>query len=353
LEEAGRKQSSYVKGPVYFMPVMKAIQIGAPGADFALVNREVPEPKAGEVLIKVQACGVCRGEAVIKGGHFPGLTYPRIPGHEVIGIIAKLGRDVDNWRIGQRVGVGWHGGHCFKCPACRRGDFWSCEKSLTTGITVDGGYAEYMVAREEVLTGVPQELDSYEGAPLVCAGRTVFGALKHSGARGGDLVAVHGIGGLGHLALQYSHRLGFKTVAVSRGTDKKELSLKLGAHAYLDSDAGDAAKELSRMGGARVILCTAPNSKAIVELIDGLGVNGRIIIPAAPQDMMQFHPGLLMKGGRSIGGWVGGDVEEAVNFSLLCRAMPKVEYFPLEEAAAAYEKMMTAKVRFRAVLKIG
>ena len=205
------------------MPTMKAIQVSAAGADFELVNREIPEPKEGEVLIKVQACGVCRGEAVIKGGHFPGLTYPRIPGHEVIGIINKLGPGVNEWQVGQRIGVGWHGGHCFKCPACRRGDFLACKNSLTTGITVDGGYAEYMISRSEVLVSIPEELDSYEGAPLLCAGRTVFGALKESGARGGDLVAIHGIGGLGHLAIQYSLKLGFKTAALSRGTDKKDL----------------------------------------------------------------------------------------------------------------------------------
>ncbi len=335
------------------MATMKAIQVSAPGANFALVDREIPEPKEGEVLIKVQACGVCHGEAVIKGGHFPGLTYPRIPGHEVVGRIDKLGSGVNDWQIGQRVGVGWHGGHCFKCAACRRGDFWSCENTLITGITIDGGYAEYMVARSEVLVKIPEELDTYESAPLLCAGRTVFGALKNSGARGGDVVAVHGIGGLGHLALQYSVKLGFKTVALSRGTDKKNLSLTLGAHAYLDTSSGEAVKELSKMGGARVILCTAPNGKAVAELVDGLGKNGQIIIVAAPQDVIQVQPGLLMKGSRSISASVGGNIEEAIHFSMLCHIVPMVEIFPLEQAAAAFEKMMTAKVRFRAVLKIG
>ncbi len=334
------------------MATMKAIQVSAPGGNFELVNREIPEPKEGEVLVKVQACGVCHGEAVIKGGHFPGLTYPKIPGHEVIGIIDKLGLGVNDWQAGQRIGVGWHGGHCFKCPACRRGDFWSCEKSLITGITIDGGYAEYMIARSEVLVKIPQELDSYESAPLLCAGRTVFGALKNSSARGGDVVAILGIGGLGHLAVQSSLKLGFKTVALSRGTDKKDLSLKLGAHAYLDTSTGEAAKELSKMGGARVILCTAPNSQAITELIDGLSKNGQIIIVAAPQEMMQVQPGLLMKGSRSISASVGGNIEEAINFSMLCRIVPSIEVFPLEQAAAAFEKMMRAKVRFRAVLKI-
>jgi D-arabinose 1-dehydrogenase-like Zn-dependent alcohol dehydrogenase len=224
---------------------------------------------------------------------------------------------------------------------------------LITGITIDGGYAEYMVARSEVLVKIPEELDAYESAPLLCAGRTVFGALKSSGARGGDVVAVHGIGGLGHLALQYSVKLGFKTVALSRGTDKKNLSLTLGAHAYLDTSSGEAVKELSKMGGARVILCTAPNGKAIAELVDGLGKNGQIIIVAAPQDVIQVQPGLLMKGSRSISASVGGNIEEAIHFSMLCHIVPMVEIFPLEQAAAAFEKMMTAKVRFRAVLKIG
>jgi D-arabinose 1-dehydrogenase-like Zn-dependent alcohol dehydrogenase len=334
------------------MPTMKAIQISAPGADFELVEREIPEPKAGELLIKVQACGVCHGEAILKGGHFPGLTYPRIPGHEVIGTISKCGSEISGWQVGQRVGVGWHGGHCFQCPACRRGEFFACSSNLVTGITIDGGYAEYMVARCEAVVSIPQELDSIEGAPLLCAGRTVFGALKSSGARGGDLVAIHGIGGLGHLAIQYSRNLGFKTIALSRGTDKKELSLKLGAHAYLDTSSGCATEELQKMGGARVILCTAPNSRAIAELIDGLGSNGKIIIVSAPQEMMQFHPGLLLKGNRSISGWVSGNIEEAIDFSLLSGAMPMVETFPLEQAAIAFNKMMAAKVRFRAVLKI-
>jgi propanol-preferring alcohol dehydrogenase len=331
---------------------MKAIQISAPGADFERVDREIPEPNTGELLIKVQACGVCHGEAILKSGHFPGLTYPRIPGHEVIGTISKCGSDVSGWQAGQRVGVGWHGGHCFKCPACRRGEFSACSSNLVTGITIDGGYAEYMVARGEALVGIPKELDAYEGAPLLCAGRTVFGALKSSGAQGGDVVAIHGIGGLGHLAIQYSRKLGFKTIALSRGTNKRELSLKLGAHAYLDTSSGGAAEELQRMGGARIILCTAPNSRAIAELIDGLGRGGKIIIVAAPQDMMQFHPGLLMKGDRSIGAWVSGNIEEAIHFSLLSGAMPMVEMFPLEQAAIAFDKMMAAKVRFRAVLKI-
>jgi len=334
------------------MKSMRAIQISAPGAEFELVNREIPEPKAGEVLIKVQSCGVCHGEAALKGGHFPGLTYPRIPGHEVMGIIDKLGPEVAGWQKGQRVGVGWHGGHCFICDECRRGDFFACRNSPITGITIDGGYAEYMVARKEALVSIPDELDIYQGAPLLCAGRTVFGALKSSNAKGGDLVAIQGMGELGHLALQYSRRLGFKTVALSRGMDKKELSIKLGAYSFIDTSAGETANKLREMGGARVIICTAPNSQAITELIDGLGRNGQIIIVSAPQEMMQFNPGLLLRGNRSIIGSVSGNIEEAINFSLLTNIIPMVEFYPLEQAGAAFNKMMSAKVRFRAVLKI-
>ena len=251
------------------MPLMKAVQISKPGGDFELVQREIPEPKAGEVLIKVEACGICHGDAIVKEGHFPGLQYPRIPGHEVIGTIAKLGSGVDNWQPGQRVGVGWHGGHCFKCSACRRGDFWACEKSLTTGISIDGGYAEYMIARTEALVIIPDELDSVEGAPLLCAGRTTFGALKNSNAKGGDLVAIQGLGGLGHLAVQYAVKLGYKTVALSRGREKEKLALQLGAHKYIDTNAVDAVHELKQMGGVRVILCTAPDAEAISELVGG------------------------------------------------------------------------------------
>ena len=334
------------------MPLMKAIQISAPGSVFELVQVEIPEPKENEVLIKVQACGVCHGESILVDGHYPGLKYPRIPGHEVIGIIVSRGAAVERWEEGQRVGVGWHGGHCFKCAACHRGDFWACENSLTTGISRDGGYAEYMTAREEVLVSIPDEMDSVESAPILCAGRTTFGALKNSGAKGGDLVAIHGLGGLGHLAVQYAVKLGFKTVVISHSREKKFLAYKLGADNYIDTNETDAAKELSTMGGARVILCTAPNGDAISGLIKGLGRNGQIIIVTGTNDTLHIPSSLLLGGGRSVGGWVGGSVEDAINFSLLTKVAPMVEVFSLEDAAIAYEKMMTSKVHFRAVLKI-
>jgi len=335
------------------MPFMKAIQISGPGAGFDLVNVAIPVPKENEVLIKVQACGVCHGESILtEGGHYPGLKYPRIPGHEVIGVITKRGSRVVRWEEGQRVGVGWHGGHCFKCAACRRGDFWACENSLTTGISTDGGYAEYMTAREEVLVRIPEEMDSIESAPILCAGRTTFGALKNSGAKAGELVAIHGLGGLGHLAVQYAVKMGFRTVVISRSKEKKFLAYKLGADSYIDSNKTDPAKELMKMGGARVILCTAPNGDAISGLVSGLGRNGQIIIVTGTSDTLHIPSSLLLGGGRSVGGWVGGSVEEAIEFSLLTKVLPMVEVFELEDAAIAFERMMKSKVHFRAVLKI-
>jgi D-arabinose 1-dehydrogenase-like Zn-dependent alcohol dehydrogenase len=260
---------------------------------------------------------------------------------------------VTNWKAGQRVGVGWHGGHCNQCSACRKGDFGACEKSLTMGIHLDGGYAEYMIARPEAVVNIPDELSSIDAAPILCAGRTTFGALIHSGAQGGDVVAIHGLGGLGHLAVQYAVKLGFKTVVLSRGKDKEELAYKLGAHTYIDTDTGEAVKQLMELGGARVILCTAPSGKAISDLIPGLGRNGQAIIVTGAGDMMQIPPMLLLGGERSIRGFVTGNIKDALNFSVMTKIIPMVEVFPLEQAALAYEKMMTAKVHFRSVLKIG
>ncbi len=334
------------------MALMKAIQISSPGADFELVQKEIPEPENNEVLIKVEACGICHGDAISKEGHFPGIKYPITPGHEVVGIVDKVGAMVTEWRPGQRVGVGWHGGHCNQCSACRKGDFGACQKSQTTGIHIDGGYAEYMIARQDVIVSIPDELSAIDAAPLLCAGRTTFGALKYSGAQGGDLVAIHGLGGLGHLAVQYAVKLGFKTVVLSRGKEKEELAYKLGAHVYIDTNSGEVAKQLMRLGGARVILCTAPNGKAISELIPGLGRNGQAIIVTGASEMMQIPPMLLLGGERSIRGFVSGNIEDALRFSILTKVLPMVEVFPLEQVALAFEKMMTAKVHFRSVLKI-
>ena len=335
------------------MPLMKAIQVDAPGGEFRLVTIEIPEPKQNEVLIKVEACGICHGDALVREGHYPGLTYPRIPGHEVVGIIKKLGSPSKYWRLGQRVGVGWHGGHCGQCPACRKGLFNACEQAKTTGLTIDGGYAEYMVAGMEALNMIPDEFSPEYAAPLLCAGRTVFGALKYSSLKGGDFVAIQGFGGLGHLGLQYANKLGCKTAVISRGNDKKELALKLGAQHYFDATKENVAEELSKLGGAKIILCTAPSSKAISELVNGLSANGEIIIVSFSNEPLQISPVALMRGGKSIKGWVGGTPDEAIRFSQINKVMPMIEIFPLEQASLAFEKMMNAKVHFRAVLKIG
>jgi D-arabinose 1-dehydrogenase-like Zn-dependent alcohol dehydrogenase len=334
------------------MQLMKAIQVSSPGAGFELIQKEIPKPGNNEVLIKIEACGVCHGDAITKEGHFPGIKYPIIPGHEVVGIVDKAGPMVTHWKAGQRIGVGWHGGHCNQCNSCRKGDFGACEKSLTTGLHMDGGYAEYMIAHPEAMVNIPDELTAVDAAPILCAGRTTFGALQHSGAKGGDLVAIHGLGGLGHMAVQYAVKLGFKTVVLSRGKEKKKLAYKLGAHIYIDTDTGDTAKQLLKLGGARVILCTAPSGKAISELIPGLGRNGQAIIITGAMDMMQIPPVLFLGGERSIRGFVSGNIDDAIRFSILTKVIPMVEVFPLEQAALAYDKMMTAKVHFRSVLKI-
>jgi propanol-preferring alcohol dehydrogenase len=335
------------------MALMKAVQINGPGADFVMVQKEVSEPGDGEVLIKVEACGICHGDAIARHGQFPGIKYPLIPGHEVVGVIDKCGPGVADWENGTRVGVGWSGGHCMKCSACKKGDYYHCENSLITGLSIDGGYAEYMVARTSALVGIPDEISSADAAPLLCAGATTFSALQKSGATGGDIVAIHGIGGLGHLAIQYSNRLGFKTVALSRGREKEALAYKLGAHVYIDTESSDASKELQKLGGARVILCTAPNTKAIAGLINGLGIGGQIIIVAGVSEPLQVFPGQLFRGDTSIKGWHGERPGDAVKFSLLFNILPMIETFPLEKAAEAFEKMMSAKVHFRSVLKIG
>ena len=332
---------------------MKAIQVKSAGADFELVQLPVPEPNENEVLIKVEACGICHGDAVAKEGHMPGIKYPIIPGHEVVGVVDKIGAKVTAWKVGQRVGVGWHGGHCFQCSACRRGDFGACEKSLTTGLNMDGGYAEYMIAHPEGIVSIPDELSAVDAAPLLCAGRTTFGALKDSVARAGDTVAIHGLGGLGHLAVQYAVKMGFRTVVLSRGKDKEELAYQLGAHVYIDTDSGEAVKELMKLGGAKVILCTAPNGKIISSLLPGLARNGQAILVTGGGDMLMVHAGMMLGGQRSVKGYVSGNIEDAINFSQLTRVKVMTEVFPLEQAALAFEMMMSAKVRFRAVLKMG
>ena len=335
------------------MSTMKAVQVPHAGGAFELVERPLPEPQEGQVRIKVQACGVCHSDSAVKeGGVYP-ITYPRIPGHEVIGVIDAVSKGVHPWSVGQRVGVGWHGGHDFVCRACRRGDFINCENAKITGISYDGGYAEYMVAPQEALALVPEQLKAAEGAPLLCAGITTFNALRHSVAKPGDLVAVQGLGGLGHLGIQFANRFGFRTVAVSRGKDKERLARELGADEYIDTEASDPAQELLRLGGARVVLTTAPSGRAIASLIGGIGINGQLLVVAAPPDATELYLASLIGGRRSIQGWASGtamDSEDTLNFSILRHVLPLIETFPLERANEAYDRMMSNQVRFRAVL---
>jgi D-arabinose 1-dehydrogenase-like Zn-dependent alcohol dehydrogenase len=332
---------------------MKAAQISKPGGDFELVERDIPEPGAGQVRVKVDACGICHSDFVVKEGMWPGLQYPRVPGHEVAGRVDAVGGNVTNWKKGHRVGVGWHGGHCFVCEQCRRGDFAMCVNRKVTGIDFDGGYADYMIAPAEAVAAIPDELPAEEAGPFMCAGVTVYNALRNSGARAGDVVAVHGIGGLGHLGVQYARQMGFETVALGRGKDKEPLAKKLGAHHYIDSGSGDAAAELQKLGGANVILATAPNSQAISALVDGLAAGGKLVIPAAPTEPLSISPMSLFLERRSVLGWYSGtakDSQDTLEFSALTHVHPMIEKYPLSRVAEAYEQMHSGKVRFRVVL---
>jgi D-arabinose 1-dehydrogenase-like Zn-dependent alcohol dehydrogenase len=332
---------------------MKAAQISKPGGEFELVERAIPEPGPKQVRIKVEACGICHSDVLVKDGLWPGLQYPRIPGHEIAGRVDAIGNGVADWKPGQRVGVGWHGGHCFGCVQCRRGDFSMCVKRKVTGIDSDGGYAEFMIAGQEALAAIPEELPAEEAGPFMCAGVTVFNALRNSGARGGDVVAVHGIGGLGHLGVQYARQMGFETVAVGRGKDKESLAKKLGAHHYIDSGAGDAASELQKLGGARVILATAPNAKAISSMVEGLSVDGTLLVPAAPAEPLTVSVMPLIMGRRSVAGCYSGtamDSQDTLEFSSLHDVHPMIEKYSLDRVAEAYEQMHAGKVRFRVVL---
>ncbi|GGH82577.1 D-arabinose 1-dehydrogenase-like Zn-dependent alcohol dehydrogenase [Pullulanibacillus pueri] len=335
------------------MTLMKAAQVSYPGGKFELVEREIPNPGRGQVRIKVEACGICHSDSAVKEGYVPGLSYPRIPGHEIAGYIDAVGEDVTSWKEGQRVGVGWNAGHCLECEACRRGDFVNCEKALTCGISYDGGYAEYMVAPQEALALIPEQLTSVEAAPLLCAGITTFNALRNSGARAGDVVAIQGIGGLGHLAIQFANKMGFKTVALSRGQDKETLAKEFGAHTYIDTSVQEIGEALGKLG-AKIILATAPNSKAISGLVDGLGDNGKLLIVAATGEPVEVNPAVLLAGRKSVQGWNSGtsiDSEDTLNFSVQTGTRPMIETFSLEQVNEAYEKMMNGQTRFRAVIK--
>ncbi|MEN3333746.1 MAG: hypothetical protein V7641_3111 [Blastocatellia bacterium] len=331
---------------------MKVAQIPAPGADFQIVEREIPDPGAGHVRIKVQACGVCHSDALTKDG-WPGIQYPRVPGHEVVGVIDELGAGVSEWTMGQRVGVGWHGGHDGTCAACRRGDFGNCRNMKIAGINYDGGYQEYMVAPVEALAAIPESLSDTEAAPLLCAGITTFNALRHSGALPGDLVAVQGIGGLGHLGIQFANKFGYKVAAIGRGPENAALAKKLGANVYIDSKATNAAEGLQKLGGAQVILATAPSSKAMSELVDGLGPNGKLMVVGADIAPIEVTPVQLIFGSRTIQGWASGtpiDAEDTLRFAELTGVRPMIETYPLEKAAEAYARMLSGDAEFRVVL---
>jgi D-arabinose 1-dehydrogenase-like Zn-dependent alcohol dehydrogenase len=332
---------------------MKVAQISKAGGDFEIVEREIPKPGLGQVRIKVQACGVCHSDMLTKEGAWPGIQYPRVPGHEVAGIIDELGSGVSVWKKGQRVGVGWHGGEDGTCPSCRRGDFRNCQNLKITGISYDGGYQEYMVASVEALAAIPENLSDVDAGPLLCAGITTFNALRHSGALPGDLVAVSGIGGLGHLGIQFANKFGYKVAAIGRGSDKAALAKELGATLYIDSKSTNAVEELKKLGGARVILATAPSSKAMSELIDGLGPNGKLVVVGAAAEPIEVTPIQLISGSRTIQGWSSGtptDSEDTLRFAELTGVRPMTETFPLEKAAEAYARMMSGKAKFRVVL---
>jgi len=332
---------------------VKTVQVAKPGSDFAVAERPLPEPGPGEVRVKVAACGICHSDFFVKEGHWPDLQYPRVPGHEIAGVIDAVGPDVTPWAVGDRVGIGWHGSHCGYCEPCRGGDFILCRNLKITGFDFDGGYQQYMLAFANGLARIPDQLTFAEAAPLLCAGVTTYNSLRHSGALPGDLVAVHGIGGLGHLAVQFARQFGFRVAAISRGKDKEELALRLGAHRYIDGASAKAADELNRMGGARVIVATAPNSAAISELVGGLGPNGMLLTIAGSADPLTISPVQLIGLRRSIQGWPSGapkDSEDTLNFCALTGVRPMIEEFPLEEASRAYQRMMSNEVRFRAVL---
>ena len=335
---------------------MRAVEATGPQGPLKMVEREIPQPSPRHVRIKVQACGLCHSDSLTKEGMWPGVTFPRVPGHEIAGVIDAVGADVPEWRPGQRVGVGWYGGHCGYCEPCRRGDFVTCRNGRITGITQDGGYADYVVVPFEAVARIPDGLTPVEAAPLVCAGITTFNALRNSGARPPELVAVLGIGGLGHLGVQFAVKMGFRTVAIARGKDKEPLARNLGAHHYIDSQAENVSEQLQKLGGAKVVLATATSNKAMADTLGGLGLNGKLIILGASFEPLQVNTPPMIGGRQSVAGWPSGssiDSEDTLAFSALNGVRPMTEVFPLERAPEAYERMMSNKARFRVVLTTG
>ncbi len=335
------------------MPKMRAVVVSRPKAALELVEREIPQPGPGTVRIKVEACGVCHSDSVTVEGSLPGIEYPRIPGHEVVGTVDAVGAGVADVKLGQRVGVGWNGGYDGRCDACRRGDFFACRLGLASGLSSDGGYAEYMIARVESLALFPDGLKPAESAPLMCAGVTTFNALRNSGAMGDDVVAVLGIGGLGHLAVQYAAKMGFRTVAIARGSDTEPLAKKLGADLYIDSNVRDPVAELRKLGGAKVILATAPSAKAMSSVLGGLRPKGKLVAIGVAAEPLEVDMATIVLGQRSVVGFYSGtsiDSQDALAFSQRAGIRSMNEYFPLERAPEAYQRMMSGKARFRAVL---
>jgi D-arabinose 1-dehydrogenase-like Zn-dependent alcohol dehydrogenase len=332
------------------------VQVAKGGAPLEVVTRDVPEPKAKEVRIRVQACGVCHSDSVTVQGLFPSITYPRVPGHEVVGTVDAVGENVPQWKVGQRVGVGWYGGHCGRCEPCRRGDLVACQNALIPGITYDGGYADYIVVPDDAVAAVPDSFKSAEAAPLLCAGITTFNSLRNTGAKPPDTVAILGLGGLGHLGVQFAAKMGFNTVAIGRGADKAKFAHDLGARQYIDSTSVNVAEALQKLGGARVILATVPDNDAMTAAIGGLGCAGELVLLGVSMTPLQVTTLPLILQRQSIHGWPSGtsiESEDTLRFSELTGVLPIIEKYPLDRAAEAYERMMSGKARFRAVLETG
>jgi D-arabinose 1-dehydrogenase-like Zn-dependent alcohol dehydrogenase len=338
------------------MPKGRAAQVASAKGPYEVVEREVASPGPGQVRIRVQASGICHSDSLTRDGLWPGITYPRVPGHEVAGVVDAVGSEVEGFAPGDRVGVGWHGGHCGRCERCRRGDFVFCVEGRVPGIAYDGGHADYMIAPSVALARIPEGLTAQEAAPLMCAGVTTYNSLRNAGARPGDIVAVLGLGGLGHLGVQYAARSGYRTVAIARGTDKEKLARQLGAEIYVDSEKQDPAQELARLGGARVVLATVTSARAMSAVLGGLGYDGRLVVLGAPHEPLEVPGVLLISGRRSVAGWASGnsiDSEDAMAFSARFGVRSMNEVFPLDRASEAYERMMSGKARFRVVLTTG
>ena len=335
---------------------MRSVQVSKPNWPLEIVEREIPEPSSPQVRIKIQACGICHGDSVTREGIFPGIQYPRVAGHEIAGVIDALDKDVTKWKTGQRVAVGWHGGHCGYCESYRRGDFVTCRYLQVPGISYDGSYVDYMIAPTGALASIPDELSATEAAPLMCAGITTYDALRNNGACVGNVIAILGIGGLGHLGIQFAAKMGFNTIAIGRGKDKEELVRKFGARQYIDSKSQNPVEELVKLGGAKIILGTVPSGKAMSEVLGGLAVNGKLIMIGASNETLEVSPNFFLSGRRSVVGWPSGtsiDSQDTLSFSVLSGVRPMNEIFPLERAAEAYEQMISGKARFRAVLTTG